>query len=126
MLPKRIPKTPKRESRWRSPAHRAWVRSHACSACGSIQNIECAHVRLGTDGGMGFKPSDEWCISLCSACHSLSHSVGEATFARDSKINLKSLAEEFIKQSPHRHKLREHKNGRPRPDRKTNWEMDDN
>jgi hypothetical protein len=75
---------------------------------------------------MGFKPSDEWTISLCSTCHSLSHNVGEATFARESKINLKALAEEFITQSPHRHKLRQHKNDNARSNWKTNWEVDDN
>lgn len=126
MLPNRIAKKPKRTARWRSPAHRSWVRSHACCACGSSQNIECSHVRLGTDGGMGLKPSDEWTISLCRTCHSMSHNVGEATFARENKIDLKALAQEFIKKSPHKHKLRQYKNDGFRSDGEANWEMDDN
>jgi hypothetical protein len=89
----------------RSPAHRAFVRSHACSACGSLTAIECAHVRVGTDGGTGFKPSDRWTISLCKDCHSRQHQVGEKAFEREAGINMKLLAEEFFKRSPHRHKL---------------------
>ena len=125
MLPQRIPKPPKRASRWRSPGHRAWIRKHACCACGSMRNIECAHVRLGTDGGMGFKPSDEWCISLCSNCHRMSHSVGDQTFQRDNKIDMKALAEEFIKKSPYRQKLRQYNDARTKFSWETDWEVDD-
>lgn len=89
----------------RSPAHRAWVRGHACSACGSTIGIECAHVRNGTDGGTGIKPSDRWCISLCKECHYMQHRFGEIAFEETNGINMKSLAEEFFRASPHRKKL---------------------
>src|SRR5688500_13568130 len=89
----------------RSPAHRAWVRGHACCACGSSAAIECAHVRVGTDGGVGAKPSDRWCISLCKDCHSRQHQIGEPSFERMTSINMKELAAEFFRRSPHRHKL---------------------
>lgn len=106
MLPARIPRNSHRgDERRRSPAHRAWVRGFACCACGSQAAVECAHVRLGTDGGTGLKPSDQWCISLCRECHAEQHRVGEETFARTNKINLKMLAEEFFRTSPHRAKL---------------------
>ena len=106
MLPARIHKNSKRaDERRRSPAHRAWVRRHACSACGSHSAIECAHVRSGTDGGMGIKPSDEWCISLCKDCHARQHQIGEAAFERAHNIDMKKLAREFLKASPHRQKL---------------------
>jgi hypothetical protein len=89
----------------RSPAHRAWVRGHACCACGSQTAIECAHVRVGTDGGTGHKPSDKWCISLCKECHSRQHQIGEPAFEREHGINMKALAAEFFRRSPHRFKL---------------------
>jgi hypothetical protein len=105
-LPPRISrKSDKAEKPRRSPAHRAWVRGHACCACGSMAGIECAHVRMGTDGGTGIKPSDKWCISLCGECHRLQHQVGENAFAFAKQIDMKALAEAFYKASPHRHKL---------------------
>lgn len=105
-LPQRIKsKSDKADRGKRSPAHRAWVRGFACSACGRTDAIECAHVRVGTDGGMGIKPSDRWCISLCKDCHNQQHMQGEETFQKAHGINMKRLAEEFFKASPHRHKL---------------------
>lgn len=106
MLPQRIKRdSGKKDAGKRSPAHRAWVRGHACSACGSMTAIECAHVRDGTDGGMGLKPSDRWTISLCRDCHSEQHRIGEEPFGRKHGINLVALAEEFFRKSPHRGKL---------------------
>jgi hypothetical protein len=83
------------------------VRGHACSACGSQSGIECAHVRTGTDGGVGIKPSDKWCISLCKECHARQHQIGEASFEKAWGISMRALAEEFYKASPHRMKLEE-------------------
>ncbi|CAB4137153.1 Protein of unknown function DUF968 [uncultured Caudovirales phage] len=106
MLPRRISrKSDKAEKGRRSPAHRAWVRGHACSACGTETAIECAHVREGTDGGMGIKPSDRWTISLCKDCHAEQHRIGEGPFERHHGINMKALASEFFRNSPHRFKL---------------------
>jgi len=106
MLPQRIKQdSGKKDAGKRSPAHRKWVRGHACSACGSMTAIECAHVREGTDGGMGLKPSDRWTVSLCRDCHSEQHRMGEGPFERKHTINLKALAAEFFKASPHRFKL---------------------
>lgn len=90
----------------RCPGHRSWVRSHACCVPGCQgMPIECAHVRSGTDGGVGIKPSDRWCISLCAEHHRQQHSLGEPAFERLHKIDMKKLAAEFAARSPHRHKL---------------------
>lgn len=100
MLPKRIPKPPKRESRWRSPAHCNFVRSHACSVCGSTAAIEVAHVRIGTGTGMAQKPDDWHTVSLCRECHASQHHVGERTFWEAVKIDPMQLAGEFAQASP--------------------------
>jgi hypothetical protein len=106
MLPPRIKRdSGKKDVGKRSPAHRKWVRGHACCGCGSVSAIECAHVRVGTDGGVGHKPSDRWTISLCRDCHSRQHQIGEPAFEREKGINMKALAEAFFKLSPHRFKL---------------------
>ncbi len=90
MLPRRIPKEPKRESRWRSPAHNAFVRGFACAMCGSTTNIEAAHVRMGSGAGMGQKPDDWRTTPLCAGphsnidghlgCHNRQHVIGEPLF----------------------------------------------
>ena len=105
-LPPRISRKSDKENHGRrSPAHRAWIRGFACSACGSTTAIECAHVRNGTDGGTGLKPSDEWCLALCKSCHSRQHQIGEKSFEKEAGIDLKAMAQAFLKASPHRAKL---------------------
>jgi len=41
---------------------------------------EAAHVRSGSDGAAGMKPSDRYSVPLCSSCHALQHQFGELTF----------------------------------------------
>ena len=106
MLPPRIKRdSGKKDAGKRSSAHRAWVRRHACCGCGASAPIEAAHVRTGTDGGMGIKPSDWWVISLCKSCHVEQHNIGEESFETLHGISMKYLARHFIAKSPHRFKL---------------------
>lgn len=106
-LPPRIKDaSPTRQKPRRSPAHRKWVRDHACCVPGcNGRPIECAHVRSGTDGGMGMKPSDIFTISLCADHHREQHAIGEKQFEREHGIDMKALAAEFFRKSPHRGKL---------------------
>lgn len=88
------------------PAHRAWVRRHHCCVPGCQRlPIEAAHVRSGTDGGLGLKPSDKWVISLCAAHHREQHQIGERAFEATHGIDLKAFAQQFACRSPHWHKL---------------------
>ena len=80
----RIPRTiagskPTPDSRSRV-AHLAFVRQLSCVACGKAAPSDAAHVRTGTDGGMGRKPGDRYAVPLCTACHAKQHRVGELTF----------------------------------------------
>jgi len=113
MLPRRIPKRDERRAtRWRSPAHCAWIRGFECLVCGSQTNIVAAHVRKGSYTGMGQKPDDWRTVPLCDGphgnadsqlgCHDRQHIVGEVTFWSDAKINPEAAIEEFIKASPKR------------------------
>ena len=99
-LPARIPKKPKRDSRWRSTAHCNFVRQHACSMCGSTTAIEVAHVRIGSGAGIGQKPDDWRTVSLCSEHHQRQHNIGEPAFWRG--IDVEALIAAFIKASPKR------------------------
>ena len=105
-FPRRLPKSKTQRRQLSCPAHRSWVRKHACSVRGCLGTpIEAAHVRIGTHAGVGRKPSDRWVISLCVFHHREQHEVGERSFARKHSIDLTSLAEEFARRSPHRSKL---------------------
>jgi len=74
LIPKNIP--------LRDKNHLAFVRSLPCL----ISNHECGgetqacHIRRGTDGSMGVKPSDNYTIPLCHVHHTLQHNKGEITF----------------------------------------------
>src|SRR5262249_16915396 len=61
-------------------AHLAFVRQLSCVACGKAAPSDAAHVRTGTDGGMGSKPGDRFAVPLCTTCHAKQHRVGELTF----------------------------------------------
>ena len=65
---------------WRSPKHLEWLREQRCLCCNRCPRSEAAHIRIGTDGGMGLKPSDYWATPLCSECHGYQHLAGERTF----------------------------------------------
>ena len=108
-LPPRLAKKPKRETRWRSTAHCNFVRSHACSFCGSTSAIEVAHVRIGSGAGMGQKPSDWRTVSLCKECHAQQHREGEMSFwlGRD----FEALIDAFCKASPKAREIREARSG---------------
>ena len=104
----------------RCPAHLRWVRSHRCviegietvantprnglgyhvnqHVCGGI--IEAMHVRTGTDGSTGEKPSDCWTIPGCTVAHREQHSIGERAFERKYRIDMKALAAEMWRVSP--------------------------
>lgn len=101
-LPARL-RTDRSDRRTRScPPHRAWVRKHHCCVPGCLgRPIECAHVRGGADGGTGLKPSDRWCISLCSFHHAEQHRIGEARFEIRYDLALADLDRLFARRSPH-------------------------
>ena len=108
ILPKRrrAPKMKLREpSQIRCTAHLAWVRGHECAIAGRLLHvckgrIEAAHVRSGTDGGVGIKPSDIWVIPLCSSAHRDQHNAGEAAFKKYWGIDMKTIAEGLARRSP--------------------------
>lgn len=105
-FPSLLSSEPRKKTSRTCAAHRAWVRKHRCSVRGCRQMpIECAHVRQGTDGGLGLKPSDKWTISLCRDHHLEQHEIGEAAFEAKYDLDLLKLAAEFARRSPSRTRL---------------------
>ena len=77
----------------RRPAqHLAFVRQLPCVACCKAAPSEAAHVRTGTDGGVGVKPGDRYAVPLCAACHAKQHGVGELTFWSGLRIDPLNVA----------------------------------
>ena len=113
MLPRRIPKEPKRATRWRSQAHCSFVRSHECCVpnCPG-RPIDVAHVRTGTGAGIAQKPHDYFTISLCRDHHAEQHRIGEQSFERLHGIDMKELAYEFAKASPRAAQIAQERQGR--------------
>lgn len=105
---RKLPKKPKRETRFRSQRHLKHVRSFACCACDADAPIEAAHLRIGTDGGMGLKPSDLYCTPLCRDCHAKQH-MGEVTFWREVGKDPLEIIEELIRTSPVRREIEAHR-----------------
>lgn len=117
MLPPRIQKKAKATGRWKSPAHLNFVRSHQCCVPGCNRRpIEVAHLRIGTDAGMGRKASDYFTISLCGDLghHAEQHRIGEQSFARLHGIDMHALAEAFAAASPKAGEIRLAKQERKR------------
>lgn len=92
----------------RCPGHLKWIRGFDCSASNWLckSAIEAAHVRTGTDGGTGMKPSDCWTIPLCRYHHAEQHDLGEWLFEKKYDINMKRIAEQLWALSPHGKKWR--------------------
>lgn len=106
MLPPRIPKKPKQDGRWKSTAHRDFVRGHACSNCWSTVNVEFAHVRMGSGAGLGRKPDDWRGVALCHDCHcgeqhtKLGEPAFWAEYERKHGQTVWDLMDAFCKASP--------------------------
>ena len=71
---------PKPDGWFRSSAHLAYVRSLRCVATGGDKDVQAAHVRKGTDGAMGQKPSDYFTLPLTEYQHKRQHMIGEPAF----------------------------------------------
>lgn len=103
-LIRKVPKAPKRSTRYRSQAHCNHVRSHACVVCDAAAPIEVAHVRLGSGAGMGQRPDDHRTVALCKSCHQRQHTVGEQTFWQGRDVE--AIIHAFRTTSPVWHKIK--------------------
>ena len=61
--------------------YREFLSRYSCAGCGNPME-HAHHVRLGTGGGTGMKPGDEWMIPLCSPCHDYVHTKGQKSFEK--------------------------------------------
>lgn len=57
-------------------------------------------MRQGTGGGMGFKPGDEWCVSLCVTHHREQHRLSHRLFDAKYEVDLRALAVILAERSP--------------------------
>lgn len=64
----------------RSAKHLAFIRTLPCAKTLVPGNVQAAHIRRGTDGGVSLKPSDCWVLPLSAAEHARQHQIGEPAF----------------------------------------------
>lgn len=91
-----IPKNPRYENK----EYRMWLSPLPCLKCieefevelAPIYENDPAHIRLGTDGALARKPSDDNCAPLCRHHHNEQHNRGEATFWGENLENAKRTA----------------------------------
>jgi hypothetical protein len=57
--------------------HLGFIRQLSCVACGKAAPSEAAHVRIGTDSGVGMKPGDRYAVPLCTTCHAKQQRICE-------------------------------------------------
>lgn len=98
-IPRNTPMKAKQPDPRRSRSHLGFIRGLPCCACGRGPRSEAAHIRAGTDGGMGIKPSDRYTLPLCPAHHREQHSKSEVTFWADLGVDPYGLAEELWRHS---------------------------
>ena len=79
-IPRTVARGKPKPNLHRRVQHLAFVRQLPCVACGRAAPSEPAHVRTGTDGGVGMKPGDRYAVPLCTACHATQHRIGELIF----------------------------------------------
>jgi hypothetical protein len=67
---------------WRNPTYRQWLRDRGCSipGCGG-GDMHAHHWRTPSNGGMGMKPGDHYCLPLCADHHQQLHDKGKLTWA---------------------------------------------
>lgn len=96
----------RQEPQIRRAGHLRWIRGFECSVKNHecVGKIEAAHVRSGTDGGTSVKPGDNWAIPLCTAHHRTQHTVGEFRFEAHYRIDMRQIAQDLWRRSPHRQK----------------------
>lgn len=98
----------------RSESHKQFIRGFACALFGKeghvcTGKIEAAHARTGTNGSMGKKPGDDWCLPLCGGpdgAHAEQHRLGESAFEKKYGIDMKAIAMRLANISPHLKKLK--------------------
>lgn len=83
----------------RNNKYLAWLRKQKCLASGA--SAQCAHhIRLGTNGGKGIKPSDYFCIPLLNEYHTTGHSalhiIGEKTFLEKFDLKIEDVFVNFL------------------------------
>ncbi len=84
----------------RNQKYLAWLRKQNCAV--SNKKAECAHhIRLGTNGGTGIKPSDYFCLPLINEYHTTGtqalHIIGEETFIKQYELDTITLFINYLK-----------------------------
>lgn len=62
-----------------SVKYRRWIASLPCLITGA-RDVQCAHIRMGAQAGLGRKPPDWRTVPLSCAEHARQHEIGELKY----------------------------------------------
>lgn len=62
--------------------HLVFIRTLPCVRTGR-KTVQAAHIRMGTNGGMGMKPGDNFSLPLDYREHERQHRIGESQYWPD-------------------------------------------
>jgi hypothetical protein len=68
-----MPELRQRSPRVKDNKHREWIASLPCCVTGVQGQTQCAHLRAGTNAGMGMKSHDYFCVPLSWQEHDKQH-----------------------------------------------------
>ena len=68
-----------KQEKFDSEKYRRWIASLPCVITGA-RDVQCAHIRMGSDAGLGRKPADFRTLPLSCAQHARQHHIGELKF----------------------------------------------
>lgn len=63
----------------RDEKHRRFIASLPCIVSGA-SNVQCAHLRIGAQAGLGRRPSDDLCLPLSVEEHAKQHATSELKY----------------------------------------------
>ena len=97
------PKSAKADrGRERDNGYLAFLRRQPCSCCGRAAPSDAAHIRMASPErgklptGMQVKPSDHFAVSLNRECHSVQHSMSEARFWSERRLDPFAIADRLF------------------------------
>lgn len=79
--------------RERDNGYLAFLRRQPCACCGHPAPSDAAHIRMGSPAlgklptGMQVKPSDKYAVPLNRACHMTQHTMSEARFWSERRLD---------------------------------------
>jgi hypothetical protein len=89
-----------RKPRQRDGRYLVAIRELPCLICRVEPCREAAHVRMGSEAGMGRKPDDRRAAPLCHTHHMQQHTGSERQFWDEHRVDIEQVIRELVAAYP--------------------------